>query len=174
MSFSNSTDLDSPKFQQNIYPVESGYRLSQYNGQINPYSRSRPLHARTRCQRSAAEDRVRTEEDARSGLRDDGSASEPRRPQRKHWFVLRMCLRCCSGVAASAWMKNADSCVDELRQTLQSKNFDAFVIGYGLRGMKDYTVVFEEIMNCARETRPKMKLLFSTRPDGLMEALERL
>lgn len=71
-------------------------------------------------------------------------------------------------------MKNADSCVDELRQTLQSKNFDAFVIGYGLRGMKDYTVVFEEIMNCARETRPKMKLLFSTRPDGLMEALERL
>ena len=64
--------------------------------------------------------------------------------------------------------------VEMIRTSLEEDDFAALVIGYGLRGMKELTVLFEGIVNCARETRPEMKLLFTTRPDGVMEALERL
>ena len=64
--------------------------------------------------------------------------------------------------------------VEMIRASSEETAFDAFVIGYGLRGMKEFTVLFEGIVNCARVTRPEMKLVFTTRPDGVMEALERL
>jgi ubiquinone/menaquinone biosynthesis C-methylase UbiE len=64
--------------------------------------------------------------------------------------------------------------VETLRTSLKETEFDALIIGYGLRGMKELTVLFEGIVNCTRVTRPEVKLLFTTRPDGVMEALERL
>jgi hypothetical protein len=68
--------------------------------------------------------------------------------------------------------------VETVREALQSKDFDAFIIGYGLRGMKENTVLFEEVVNSAMEMKGGikggMKLLFATAPDGMLEALGRL
>ena len=64
--------------------------------------------------------------------------------------------------------------LESVRQTLKSKNFDGLLIGYGLRGMKENTLLFEDVVNCARELRPGTKLLFATSPDGILETLERL
>ena len=64
--------------------------------------------------------------------------------------------------------------LESVREMLKSKNFDGLLIGYGLRAMKENTVLFEDVVNCARELRPEMKLLFATAPDRMLETLERL
>ena len=60
-----------------------------------------------------------------------------------------------------------------VKETLRSKQWDGFVIGYGVRGLKEYTVLFEEIVNAAREITPGTKLIFSNAPDGVFEAIRR-
>ena len=65
--------------------------------------------------------------------------------------------------------------LEAVREALKSKDFSAFIIGYGLRAPKEHTVLFEEVVNCAVEMKgARMKLLFATAPDGILEALERL
>lgn len=68
--------------------------------------------------------------------------------------------------------------VEVVREALKSNDYDAFMIGYGLRGMKENTVVFEDVVNCAIEMKGGkvggMKLLFATAADGMLEALKRL
>ena len=64
--------------------------------------------------------------------------------------------------------------LESVREALKSKNFDGLLIGYGLRGMKENTLLFEDVVNCARELRPGMKLLFATAPDEILETLKRL
>ena len=68
--------------------------------------------------------------------------------------------------------------LETLREALKSKDFDALMIGYGLRAMKENTVMFEDVVNLAMEMKGGvqggMKLLFATAPDGMLEALGRL
>ena len=47
------------------------------------------------------------------------------------------------------------------------------MIGYGIRGPKEYTVLFESVVNAAREIAPGAKLMFSTAPDGVFETIRR-
>ena len=65
------------------------------------------------------------------------------------------------------------SSINTVKENLEAKRFDAVIIGFGLRGMKENTVVFEEVVNAAREVAPGMRLLFSEKPDGIVECLER-
>jgi hypothetical protein len=68
--------------------------------------------------------------------------------------------------------------LESVREALKSKDFDAFIIGYGLRAIKENTVLFEDVVNIAMEmkggVKGGMKVLFATAPDGMVEALERL
>ncbi|KAK4501208.1 hypothetical protein PRZ48_007015 [Zasmidium cellare] len=57
-----------------------------------------------------------------------------------------------------------------LEEVLMSQlRWDGFVIGYGLRGNKEYTELFEKVV-CGSGLR----FGFSTRPDGLVDTVERI
>ena len=60
-----------------------------------------------------------------------------------------------------------------LQEALRSKEYDAFLIGFGVRGKKEYTPLFEGVVNASREISPRMKLLFSTSPDAVFETILR-
>lgn len=69
--------------------------------------------------------------------------------------------------------------LEAVREKLGEQEFQAVVIGYGLRGMKEFTVLFEGLVNCVMElarARPETEteMLFTEKPDGVMEALGRL
>lgn len=62
----------------------------------------------------------------------------------------------------------------KVREALKSNKFHGLQIGYGLRATKETTLLFEDVVNCARELSPETKLLFPTAPDAIVETLERL
>lgn len=70
--------------------------------------------------------------------------------------------------------KDLTNTLDMVKETLRSKHWDGFVIGYGVRGMKEYTELFEGAVNASREITPGTKFMFSTAPDGIVEAIERV
>lgn len=63
--------------------------------------------------------------------------------------------------------------LETVKQALQEQKWDAFSIGYGIRGDLDHTGLFEQLVNASREISPQTKLLFSTAPDGIVEAIKR-
>lgn len=63
--------------------------------------------------------------------------------------------------------------VSTVRKTLQSNSFDGFLVGFGVRGNKDFTPLFEDVVNASRETSPATKLLFGTAPDAVYETILR-
>ena len=64
--------------------------------------------------------------------------------------------------------------LDMVKQKLCSKPWDLFVIGYGVRGTKSYTPLFEGVANASREITPSMKLAFSTAPDDVYDSIMRI
>ena len=58
-------------------------------------------------------------------------------------------------------------------EMLTERHFDGFLIGFGLRAKKEYTPLFEAVVNASREVSPGTKLLFSTAPDAVWEAIVR-
>ena len=63
--------------------------------------------------------------------------------------------------------------LEALKEKLRSQHWDGFNIGYGVRGLKQYTELFEGAINAAREITPGTKFMFSTSPDGVFEAIQR-
>ena len=64
--------------------------------------------------------------------------------------------------------------LDMVKETLRSKQYDGFVIGYGVRGMKEHTELFEGAVNASREITPSTKFVFSNSPDSIVEAIQRV
>ena len=64
--------------------------------------------------------------------------------------------------------------VDEIKQLLQQKPWDGYVVGFGLRGDPSLTVHFEALVNAGREICPKAKMGFNTHPLDLLETVERM
>ncbi|SMR59886.1 unnamed protein product [Zymoseptoria tritici ST99CH_3D1] len=62
----------------------------------------------------------------------------------------------------------------ELRELLVGTHFDGFTIGFGIRGKKEFTELFEDVVNLSRELSPKTKLGFSVAPDAVFETLLRM
>ena len=60
-----------------------------------------------------------------------------------------------------------------VRTLLETKKWDAFLVGYGVRGTQANTVLFEGAVNASREISPQTKLMFSTAPDTIFEAIQR-
>lgn len=62
----------------------------------------------------------------------------------------------------------------ELEQSLLKRNWEAIAFGYGLRGDRDRTPLFEKIVNVAVQRVPNAKIAFPILPDKIVEAFERV
>ena len=69
--------------------------------------------------------------------------------------------------------QDQEGSVRQLEDKLRSQSFDGLLIGWGLRGNKDYTPFFEAAVNTAKDVAPQTKLLFGNAPDDLVNTLRR-
>ncbi len=60
-----------------------------------------------------------------------------------------------------------------LKEELASEPVDGVVIGYGIRGLADHTVWFEQLVSTVREDAPGAKLIFNTLPGNTADAVKR-
>lgn len=61
-----------------------------------------------------------------------------------------------------------------LENELKSKDYDLFVIGFGIRGNRDFTAVFEEVVNLSVSVSPKTRFGFSPAPGAVFETIQRV
>ena len=66
-----------------------------------------------------------------------------------------------------------DDSIKRLEDELRSRRWDGVLFGYGVRGNKDYNVLFEKAVNTVKGVAPAARLLFGTSPADLMATLER-
>lgn len=58
---------------------------------------------------------------------------------------------------------------------LEGCNWNGVMIGWGIRGMPEHTELFEELVNSiVAEAKPAPKFIFSLKPDGLIDAIQRV
>lgn len=64
--------------------------------------------------------------------------------------------------------------IDNLQRQLQKATaVDGVVIGWGLRGMAENTVWFEQVINTVKDVTPAAKLMFNTMPEDTVDAVKR-
>ncbi|KAK0262001.1 hypothetical protein LTR91_020970 [Friedmanniomyces endolithicus] len=66
-----------------------------------------------------------------------------------------------------------DDTIKRFSAQLESRQWVAVNVGYGIRGNKDHTVLFERILEACRTTRPEAKIIFSNGPDEVFTAIKR-
>jgi len=65
--------------------------------------------------------------------------------------------------------------LDELARRLQQRTWDGVALGFGIRGDRDATPLFEKAVNMAvAGVRPTPRLAFPVLPDKIVEAFERV
>ena len=64
--------------------------------------------------------------------------------------------------------------VNEIKDRLRSRKWDGYVIGFGVRGLPQFTEQFEQLVNAGREIVPATPMGFNTRPDDVDQAVARL
>jgi hypothetical protein len=70
---------------------------------------------------------------------------------------------------------NDVSSLEAARKVLKSKYWDGISIGFGVRGQKEYSEVFEKLVNiCLEEVKPAPKMLFPVGPNQLFLAVQRV
>ena len=62
---------------------------------------------------------------------------------------------------------------DTTKQALAGKNFDAILIGAGVRVPPPCFLLFEKLINVVHECAPKAKICFNTKPEDTAEAFRR-
>lgn len=63
--------------------------------------------------------------------------------------------------------------LEKLHVELDKRDWDGFSIGYAVRALKENSVLFEEIVNLAVQTNPKMKFVFPLGRTDIWEAIQR-
>ncbi|EME48335.1 hypothetical protein DOTSEDRAFT_108113, partial [Dothistroma septosporum NZE10] len=63
--------------------------------------------------------------------------------------------------------------LSELRQRVETGKWDALIIGGGLKNAPSLTKEFEQTVNLARTSAPKMKILFQMAPGDIYETIQR-
>ncbi len=58
-------------------------------------------------------------------------------------------------------------------QTLAQRPFDCILIGAGIRGLPQHTLLFEQVINAIHQHAPAAKLCFNTNPNDTAEAVLR-
>ena len=66
-----------------------------------------------------------------------------------------------------------DDTIKRFSAQLESRQWVAVNVGYGIRGNKDHTVLFERILEACRTIRPGAKIIFSNGPDEVFAAIKR-
>jgi hypothetical protein len=66
-----------------------------------------------------------------------------------------------------------ESGLNHIRERLAKERPDLFIIGFGIRGSAELTVVLEQLVNACREISPETKIGFNTTFDGNLEVCER-
>ncbi|EMC97182.1 hypothetical protein BAUCODRAFT_32921 [Baudoinia panamericana UAMH 10762] len=69
--------------------------------------------------------------------------------------------------------KDLQDSIERLAATLKDKQWDGFLIGFGIRGGKEHTPLFEAAVNTAQEVAPRTRMLFGNAPDDLYNTLQR-
>lgn len=65
--------------------------------------------------------------------------------------------------------------LDEVKQVLQKRKWEGVGFGFGIRGDRDRTPLFEKVINMAIEqVHPSPKIAFPVLPDKIVEAFERV
>lgn len=67
-------------------------------------------------------------------------------------------------------LKDFDQSLNELHDLLKQREWDGVIVGWCMRGYKERTVMFEQLMEvCVVELRakPKAKIMFCSGPDDL-------
>lgn len=67
-----------------------------------------------------------------------------------------------------------DAAVNEIKEKMQSRHWDLFVIGFGIRGNRDFTALFEQAVNACVELSPGTKFGFSPAPDAVFRTILRV
>ncbi|KAF7965201.1 hypothetical protein HWV62_45089 [Athelia sp. TMB] len=60
-----------------------------------------------------------------------------------------------------------------LAAQLKERKYDGVVFGYGLRGVPELTVFFEEAVNLVKDALPGARLLFNFSPASTLDAVKR-
>ena len=81
-------------------------------------------------------------------------------------FDVRM-MQLSGAAESSAWL-------DEVKSALASQSWDGFIIGNGIRGNPDFTMVFEQLVSIGREAAPTTPMGFNTHPLDILETIERM
>ncbi|KAK5119559.1 hypothetical protein LTR85_007387 [Meristemomyces frigidus] len=69
--------------------------------------------------------------------------------------------------------KDPEDSLKRFTEQLQSRDFVGVNVGYGVRGHKENTELFEKLLNKAWEVRPGIKIMFSNGPDEVITAIQR-
>lgn len=68
----------------------------------------------------------------------------------------------------------AQNWVQGVKETLAGQSWDGFVIGNGIRGTPSLTVLFEELVQIAREVAPNTPIGFNTHPMDVGDTIRRM
>ncbi|ORY22128.1 hypothetical protein BCR39DRAFT_392164 [Naematelia encephala] len=66
-----------------------------------------------------------------------------------------------------------DESMDRLTKVLESRTWSGVCIGNGIRSTKQFTTLFEALVNTIHEKSPQSRLLFNTLQDDTMVAVRR-
>ncbi|KAK4544107.1 hypothetical protein LTR36_004605 [Oleoguttula mirabilis] len=70
--------------------------------------------------------------------------------------------------------QDPDDSLKRFTEQLQSsREWVGVNVGYGVRGHKEYTELFEKLLNTAWQVRPGIKIMFSNGPDEVITAIKR-
>jgi len=70
--------------------------------------------------------------------------------------------------------KSNDDVVSGLMEYLKSKKYVAISIGFGVRGNRDLTPLFEQLVNACIELQPEAKFGFAISPTSIFETCKRV
>ena len=65
--------------------------------------------------------------------------------------------------------------VQDFRNFLRGRTWEGVMIGWGIRGMQEHTELFEKLVNVVlADVTPTPKFIFSTNPNGFVNAIQRV
>lgn len=93
-------------------------------------------------------------------------------------LAIQMSTLSAQGITCHSMDLNPQDPADSLgrvEEVLRSQHFDGIVIGFGLRGNKDNTALFEKVVNLGIEVCGSgVRFGFSTSPTAVAETVERV
>jgi len=69
----------------------------------------------------------------------------------------------------------ANANLQGFRDFIKGRTWDGVMIGWGIRGAQEHSELFEKLVNrVTADVKPVPKFIFSTKPDGFVDAIQRV